>query len=145
MGNLCAVRWRPLFCRAPFIRAIPCDGSSTQARGGLLERRPSGWPSVSPRRGAPSHNRRCGPYGPPRHRRDPLCPSSDAVVYSRSSSNQFFKWAERQGSGDPTLCGGYPAPPCWHFFLLLLCKFQSKAAINPTAVEIAAVFRRRID
>ena len=21
--------------------------------------------------------------------------------------------AERQGSGDPTPCGGYPATPCW--------------------------------
>ncbi len=39
--------------------------------------------------------------------------------------------AERQGSGDPTLCGGYPGPPCsrrFHLFLFRLVGYKKSCA-----------------
>ena len=37
-------------------------------------------------------------------------PPLPSLFFRSPSSHRYF--GERQGSGDPTPCGGYPGPPC---------------------------------
>ena len=47
---------------------------------------------------------------------------SSVVEVPLCARSPIYFLIQRQGSGDPTPCGGYPGPPCWPSFQSLLVK-----------------------